>query len=169
VFSGSHVLHQKKKSIRVFEIRFFTKLLDTKFGGQKCMCIGLGQSLEISHKKWLKSGSGPCGIDASGLHLLTNRIFSPLCEEVIKAFRKAFPCAEFKMGRMTVSASLYQAGRRDKCEIFREVCLQLCDEGRMTSEHSASHCATVFEFRVFFQKRFSNPSFYKLVFSKLWS
>ena len=119
----------KKKNIRVFEIRFFTKLLDTKFGGQKLKSIGLGQSLKISHKKWLKSGSGPCGIDASGLYLLTNRIFSPLCEEIIKAFRKAFPCAEFKMGRMTVSASLYQAGRRDKCNTFREVCLQLCDEG----------------------------------------
>ena len=83
----------KKKNIRVFEIRFFTKLLDTKFGGQKLMCTGLGQSLKISHKKWLKSGSGPCGIDASGLHLLIIIIFSPLCEELIKAFRKAFPCA----------------------------------------------------------------------------
>jgi hypothetical protein len=104
-----HMFYTKKENIRVFEIRFLTKVLDSKFGGQKCMCIGLGQSLEISHNKLLKSGSGPCGIDASGLHLLTNRIFSPLCEEVIKAFRKAFPCAEFKMGRMTVSASLYQA------------------------------------------------------------
>ena len=127
----------KKWNIRVFEIRFFTKVLDSKFGGQKLMCIGWRQSLKISHKKLLKSGSGPCGIDASGLHLSTNRIFSPLCEELIKAFRKAFPCAEFKMGRTTVSASLYQAGRRDKCKIFRKICLQLPDEGWMTSEHSA--------------------------------